>query len=106
LPYLFLSRAGQTFHHQSGAALGNMRDNRRAAMDLRYYTQVDCEGEVDSGAFLQSEILGFDEHAVRAQVTRAAQLARPSRNGDVDGGARAMSCMKASLHLQPLDSLQ
>src|SRR5690606_40519419 len=91
-------------HHEAGAAPRDVRDNRRSAMDLGDDAEIDGEREVNRGTLLQSEVFGFDEHAVRAQIACSAQLAGTPGNSDVDRRARTMTCVKAPLHLQPLSS--
>lgn len=67
-----LSGAGEAFHHQPGAALGHVRDDGSASMNLGHDAEIDGKREVDGRAFFQTEVLGFDEDTVGAQVTRAA----------------------------------
>lgn len=69
-------------------------------MNLRNDTEVDGECEMNSGAFFQTEIFGFDEDAISAQVTRATKFAWTSRNGNVHRSACPMTGMETSLHAQ------
>lgn len=99
-----LSGSREAFHHEAGTAFRDVCDDRRATVNFRHDAEIDRECEVDRRTFFQAEILGFDEDAVCAEITRSAQLAWAAGNGDEDRRARTMACMKASLHLQPLDS--
>jgi hypothetical protein len=95
-----LTRTCETFHHQTRAALGHVRNDGGAAMDLRNDTEIDGECEMNRGAFFQTEIFSFDENTVRAQVACAAKFAWTSWNGNVDRSACPMAGMETSLHVQ------
>ena len=95
-----LTCAGEAFHHQARAAFGHMRDDGRASMNFGDDAEIDGERQVHRGAFFQSQVFGLDEYAVGAQVARAAQLSGASRDGNVNGGTRSMTCMETSLHAQ------
>lgn len=92
--------ASEAFHHQSGAASRNMRDDGRTTMNFRHDAEVDGKGQVHRRAFFQTEVLGLDEDAVRAQVASPAQFTRSPWYGNIDGGACAMASVEASLHGQ------
>ena len=83
-----------------------MGDDGGAAMDFGDDAEIDGEGEMDGRAFLETEILGFDEDAVRTQVASAAQLAGTTRNGNINGSACAVTSVEASLHVQIPESLE
>ena len=68
-------------------------------MDLGDDAQIDGECELHGGAFFQTEIFGFDEHSVGAQVTCSAEFAGSARDRNVDYGSSSMSCVEASLHI-------
>lgn len=86
--------AGEAFHHEPSAAVRNMGDDRRPAVNFRDDSEIDGECELDRGSFLQAKILGFDEDAINAQIARSTQLAAPSsRDRHVNGRARTMTCV-------------
>ena len=87
------ARSGQAFHHQPGAAFGDVRDDGRATVNFRDDAEIDREGEMNGGALLEAEVRSFDEHAIRAQIARSTQLACASRNGDVDRRTGTMTCV-------------
>jgi hypothetical protein len=67
-------------------------------MKLRHRAQIDGEGQLDLLTLAQPEIRRFDENAGGTQIHRAAQLATPAGNVDVDGGASPMPGMKTAFH--------
>jgi len=67
--------AGEAFHHQPRAAACDVRDDGGAAMNFGDHAKIDGEGELDSGAFLQTHVGGFDKHAIRAEIFGATQSA-------------------------------
>jgi hypothetical protein len=75
-----------------------MGDDGRAAVDLRYQPKVDGKGELHLLTLAQSEILGLDEHAARAQILRLANPALSSRHDDIHGRPRSVTGMQATLH--------
>lgn len=93
------ARAGQAFHHQTGAAARDVSDDRRATMNFGDDAEIDGEGEMHSCAFLETEILGFDEDTIRTQVASTAQLAGTTWNGNINGSACAVTSVEASLHV-------
>src|SRR5690606_5729467 len=94
------ARSGEALHHEPSAALRYVRDDRRASVNLGDDAEIDGESQMDGGAFLQSEILRLDEHAVGAQVARPAKLAGAAGCRHVHGGSCAVAGMQASLHTQ------
>jgi len=70
-----LSRPG--LHHQAGAATRNVRDDRRAPVELGDGAEADGERELDRLAAAQPEVAGLDEHALALKL-----LARHRRRRD------------------------
>src|SRR5262249_6493234 len=75
---------GEGFHHEPGTAARDVRDDRRAAVQLGDAAEIDREGEYDLLALAQAEVRGFDEDAGRGEIDRLAQLAPTTGDGDVD----------------------
>ena len=80
-----------------------MRDDGRTAVDLGHQTEIDGKCELHLLTLAQTEVLGLDEDAVRAQVFRLANPAFSSRHHDVYRSPRSVAGMQATLHrYQPL----
>ena len=97
------SAAGELFHHEAGAAAGDMRDDRSSPVDFRDQAQIDCEREVNLLSLTQAEILGLDEYAVCTQIFSFANPAFSSRHDDVNRRSCSVAGVQATLHsYQPL----
>src|SRR5215467_12929297 len=64
---------GEGFHHEPGAAARDVRDDRRAAVQLGDAAEVDGEGQHHLLTLAQAEIGGLDEHAGGGEIERLAE---------------------------------
>ena len=92
------ARTGEILHHQTRTALRDVRDDGSATVNLGYDAEIDGEGEMNRRALLQPKIRRFNEDAVGAQVTCAAEPASTTRDGNIDCSSGAMTCMETTLH--------
>src|SRR5579859_1718227 len=92
------SAAGELLHHETRAAARHVRDDCRAPVDLGDESQIDGECELHLLPLAQAQILGLDEHAVRAQVLGLADAALASGHHHIDGGACAVAGVQTTLH--------
>jgi hypothetical protein len=86
------------FHHQSGAATGDVGDDRCAPVQLGHGAEIDCEGQHDLLTFAEPQISRLDEYARSAEIDRLAQLSATTWNGDIDDGTGTVPRMKAAFH--------
>jgi hypothetical protein len=86
------------FHHQAGAAAGDMCDDRRTPVQLGHRTQVDRECEHDLLTLAKAKIRRLDENAGGTEIDRLAQLSATTWNGDIDNGTGTVPRMKAAFH--------
>jgi len=92
------SADGVGFHHQPGAATGNMRHHCGAAVQLGDRTEIYGKCQFHFLTLAQPQARSADEHTSGAEVDRLAQRTPPVRQNDVDDSAGAMASMKASFH--------
>ena len=92
------SAARELLHHEARAAARDVRDNRRAAMNLRHQSQVDRECQLDLLPLAKTQIFRLNKHAVRAQILCFANSALPAGHHHVHCCARAVAGVQSSLH--------
>jgi len=88
----------KAFHHQTGPAASDVRDDCRAAMNFRDRAQIDREGKLYGSALAQSQIRRLDKYTACAQIAGAAEFAFAARSRDENDSAGAVSSVETSLH--------
>lgn len=79
------------FHHQTGAAACDVRDDGRASMDFGHQSEIDRECQLHLLTLVQPETFGLHKDTICAEIHGPADPALASRQNHVDRRSGAMA---------------